>query len=55
MKIKDPLGKEPGKDNPIRNFCWPLSGKEKEDCIQNYEGMFEEEGSEKKQDETEIG
>lgn len=30
MEVKDPVGKESGKNNPIKNFCWPLSGKEKE-------------------------
>ncbi len=42
------------KDNPIRNFCWPLRGKDREECIQGYEGAFEEkekieEGSEGKE------
>lgn len=51
MEVKDPLGKEPRKNNPIKNFCWPLSGKEKEECIQGYEGVFEEEDKENEQDE----
>ena len=55
MEIRDSDGKELGKKNPIRNFCWPLSGKEKEECIQGYEDVFEEEDREKEQDETEVG
>ena len=51
MEVKEPLRKEPGKNNPIKNFCWPLSGKEKEECIQGYEDVFEEEDKEKEQDE----
>ncbi|MGE5254437.1 MAG: hypothetical protein ACM3N7_10765, partial [Planctomycetaceae bacterium] len=43
MGAKDP-GKESKKDNPIANFCWPLSGKEKEECIQSYEDAPEKEG-----------
>ncbi len=55
MEVKNPVGKEPGKNNPIKNFCWPLSGKEKEECIQSYEDIFEEEDREKEQDEAEVG
>jgi hypothetical protein len=54
MEVKNPLGKEPGKSNPIKNFCWPLNGKEKEECIQSYEDLFEEEDKEKEQ-EAKIG
>jgi len=43
MESKDPGGKEPAKNSPIKNFCWPLKGKEKEECIQSYEDIFEEE------------
>jgi hypothetical protein len=53
MEPKDPGGKESGKNNPIENFCWPLSGKEKEECIQSYQDLFEEEHSEKEQGEVE--
>ncbi len=49
MEPKGPGEKESGKNNPIKNFCWPLSGEEKEECIQSYEGVFEEECSEEKQ------
>ena len=56
MEIKDAVGKKPEKNNPIRNFCWPLSGKEKKECIQSYEDVFEEEEDrEKEQDEAEVG
>ena len=54
MEVKDPLGKEEGKYIPIKNFCWPLSGQEQEECIQNYEGVFGEEDGEKEQDEAEV-
>jgi len=55
MEARDVVRKEPGKNNPIRNFCWPLSGKEKKECIQSYEDVFEEEDWEKEQDEAEVG
>jgi hypothetical protein len=55
METKDPGGKDPGKNNPIKNFCWPLSGKEKEECIQSYQDLFEEEHSEKEPGEAEAG
>ena len=55
MEPKDPGGKESGKNNPIENFCWPLSGKEKEECIQSYQDLFGEEHSEKEQGEAEAG
>jgi len=51
MEAKESRGKEEGKNNPIKNFCWPLSGKEQEDCIRNYEGLFSEEGGEKGREE----
>lgn len=54
MEAKAPE-KESGKNNPIKNFCWPLSGKEKEECIQSYEDVFEEEHSEEEQGEAEAG
>lgn len=54
MEAKD-LGKESGKNNSIKNFCWPLSGNEKEECIQSYEDVFEEEHSEEEQGEAEDG
>jgi hypothetical protein len=46
-------GNEWGEKNPIRNFCWPLSNREKEECIQGYEDVFEEEHIEKEQAEAE--
>lgn len=36
------------KDNPIKNFCWPLRGEDKEECVQGYEDAFEEEEQEEK-------
>lgn len=54
MKMKELLGKESGKSNPIKNFCWPLSGEEKEECIQSYEDVFEEETGEEQQDAAEA-
>ncbi len=49
MEPKDPGGREPGKNNPIRNLCWPLSGEENEECIISYEGVFEEQQSEEEE------
>ncbi len=54
MEAKGPGGNEPRKNNPIKNFCWPLSGEEKEECIQSYEDVFEEEQSEKEQCEAGV-
>lgn len=42
MEVKDPVAKNSKKNNPMNNFCWPLSDKEKEECIQSYEDVFEE-------------
>ena len=56
MEVKETIQKEPGKNNPIKNFCWPLKGKEKEECVQSYEDVFEEEEErEKGPEEAEAG
>ncbi len=51
MEAKGPKTKEPGENNPIKNFCWPLSGREEEECIRNYEDVFDEKSREEDQDE----
>ncbi len=51
METRDPERKGSGGNNPIKNFCWPLSGREEEECIRNYEDVFDEKSREKDQDE----
>ena len=53
METKGPFGKVEEKNNSIKNFCWPLDGKENEECIQNYEDVFE--GGTAKQSEMKAG
>ena len=55
METKGTVEKEPGKNNPIKNFCWPLKGKEKEECVQSYEDVFEEEDLKEGPEEAEPG
>lgn len=55
MEAKETIRKEPRKNNPIKNFCWPLKGKEKEECVQGYEDVFEEDDRKKEKDEPGAG
>ncbi len=43
MKVNEINQKKTGNNNPIKNFCWPLKGKDQEKCVQGYEDVFEEE------------
>jgi hypothetical protein len=51
METKDAFKEDGGKKNPIKNFCWPFSGKEGEECVRNYEDVFKEANRERGQDE----